>query len=303
MISNQYVEPGREDRQRLWQSLALVVFLLPISPYVGEARVSANYSYLALLYFLRPLRSWPRLIWLVAGYAVFCYLWGMLFIANAAPDFYSRQLISFLLFLGPLLISVVKLPFDFATFARVTALVATAYSVWVVIALIATGTPITLAWATLIDWVPDWPQRFVIVGMVGFFLALLLARQSPRWLFAGGLCGFCVIVSHGRASYLAMLCAVMLLAFLYLRARDWKSLKYLGYSLLLMMVWIAAFSGMDSLDLLASETKNVTSGILQTDLLQVVSALRLEEDVNATINRVVSLGGRGIRKHPFGDLA
>lgn len=275
MISNPYAELGRNFHLAILPWLAVFAFLLPISLNVGGLGVSANYSFLALLYFLTPLQSWPRLLLLTAGYAVLSYLSGVLFVSNAVPDFHFRQFISFFLFLGPLLIAAVRLPFGFPAFARAIVVVSGIYSIWVAIAIIATGTSITnpgMVKSILAGWVPDWPQRFIIVVMLGFFLALLLARKSSRWLFVAGLCGFCIIVGHGRASYLAMVGAITLLALLYLHARDWKGLKNLIYALLLATVVVAAFAGRDIDDLVLSQKRGASnaSSLLVERLLDII---------------------------------
>jgi len=300
MILSQSAVLGLEARQGLlWPWLAVFAFLLPISLNINGVGVSANYSYLALLFFLTPPQTWPKLFFLVIFYLAFSYLSGLLFVADAVPGFHFRQFVSFLLFLSALLISVVRLPFSFLTFARVTAATAGVYSVWVVIALIATGTPISNAGmvkSILAGWVPDWPQRYIIVVMLGFFLALLLARKSSRWLFVAGLCGFCIIVSHGRASYFAMLGAVTLLALLYLRGRDWNGLKRLVYALLLSIVMVAGFAGKGMGDLLLSQEKGARSAI---SLLLERSAASLglpvveepPKDTQATIDHLYSEGG------------
>lgn len=298
MISNPYAELGRNFYLAIlpWLTailpwLTVFTFLLPVSLNVGGSSVSANYSFLTLLYFLAPLQSWPRLLLLAAGYAVLSYLSGALFAANATSDFHFRQFISFFLFLGTLLIAAVRLPFGFPTFARATVVASGVYSVWVAIAIIASGISITnpgMVKSILVEWVPDWPQRFITVVMLGFFLALLLARKSSRWLFVAGLCGFCVIVGQGRASYLAMLGAITLLALLYLRARDWKGLRNLIYALLLATVVVAAFAGRGIDDLLLSQERgasNASSLLLEesADILRLPAI----EDFPKNIEKVI----------------
>lgn len=115
---------------RLSPLLAIFVFLLPFSPIVSGLGVSVNYSFLVLLFLLRPLATWPRLVWLVVAYSIAIYLSGAIFMATDAPQFHVRQLASFLLFLGPLLVAVARMPFDFEDLARVTAVTAAAYSLW-----------------------------------------------------------------------------------------------------------------------------------------------------------------------------
>lgn len=262
MILNTYAEPEGNYYLAILPWLTVAAFLLPLSVNIGGLGISANYSFLALLYFLAPLKSWPRLLLLAAGYAVLSYLSGVLLVANADPNFYFRQFISFFLFLSALLIAAVRLPFGFPIFARAVVVVSGIYSIWVAIAILATGTSIInphMVKFILAGWVPDWPQRFIIVVMLGFFLALLLARKSLRWLFVAGLCGFCVVVGQGRASYVAMLGAITLLALLYLHSRDWTGLKNLIYALLLATVVVAAFAGKGIEDLLLSQERSASN--------------------------------------------
>jgi hypothetical protein len=300
MILNQYAEPGRNFHLKELRSwLAMFAFLLPISLNVGGLGVSVNYSFLALLYFLTPLQSWPRLLLLAVGYAVLSYLYGALFVANAAPDFHFRQFISFFLFLGTLLIAAVRLPFGFLTFARAIVVASGVYSVWVAVVIIATGTPVTNAGmvkAILAIWVPDWPQRFIIVVMLGFFLALLLARKSSRWLFVAGLCGFCIMVGQSRASYLGMLGAITLLALLYSRDRDWTGLKNLIYALLLASIVVAAFAGRDIDDLLLSLKRGASNSISLLFEKLDFGSLSIGKDTQSMIDHDYAEGGEASGK-------
>jgi hypothetical protein len=257
----QFDAPGSDacrSLARLWPLLAIFVFLLPFSLTIGGLGVSANYSFLALLFLLRPLTTWPRLVWLVVAYSIVIYLNGAIFMATDAPQFYLRQLASFLLFLGPLLVAVTRMPFDFEDLAYVIAVTAAAYSIAVVVALMLTGIPATNAGMIkllLSNWIPDWPQRFIMVVMLGFFLALLLARQSRLWLLAAGLCGFCIVISYGRAAGFAMTAGITLLTLLQVNSRDWAGLKNLAISVGLAGVMTVLIVGQGMGDLVRSETR------------------------------------------------
>lgn len=189
-----------------------------------------------------------------------CYLVTALVIRDVGASFYLRQFLSFLLFLGPLLIALVRMPFDFGVLARATVWASVGYVSVVMFALLAGGTPIAKAnmvKAGLAAWVPDWPQRYVIVVMLGFFLAVYLGGQARRWLLAAGASGFCIAVSFGRAAGLAMLVAITLLAVLYWHRRDWHGLKRLIYALSLSLMLAVAFAGNGLGDLLTSENKRM----------------------------------------------
>lgn len=249
---------------RLWSLLAIFVFVLPISLTIGGLGVSANYSFLVLLLLLRPVTAWPKLVWLVVAYSIAIYLSGAIFMATDAPQFHLRQLASFLLFLGGLLVAVTRMPFDFEDLACVIAVTAAAYAIAVAVALMLTGIPATNAGVVkslLANWIPDWPQRFIMVVMLGFFLALLLARQSRLWLLAAGLCGFCIVISYGRAAGLAMLAGIALLTLLQVNSRDWAGLKNLAISVGLAGVMTVLVVGQGMGDLARSQTRLATSAV------------------------------------------
>jgi hypothetical protein len=246
------------------QYTLIVVFLLPISVLVGNVGVSANYTFLLLLLFARPVEydKWPYLIKGMVVYSVVCYLLVAFFLNDVDSDFYARQLISFLIFLGALMIAVVRMPFNFHVLAHATVGISFAYAIIVIFALIASGTPISNAGmvkAALAVWIPDWPQRYIVVVILGFFLALSLSFKSKLWIFATGLCGFCIAFSFVRAAWLSMLIAIALLFLLYYFRHDWASLKRLLYALIVTIVMVTLFLLFQNggPDLAASELKRI----------------------------------------------
>lgn len=187
--------------------------------------------------------------------------------------------------------------------ARATVWVSVGYAFVMMIAILATGTPVNhgpLVKAELAAWVPDWPQRYIIVVMLGFFLAVYLGGQARRWLLAAGVCGFCIAVSHGVATGLAMLSAVTLLAMLYWQRRDWHGFKRLSLSLLL----IVAFAGNET-DRFWTSEKNRVDLILSLE--PVVGALMdnplsRSSDMHSTIGHIYAEGGEASGKNTAGNL-
>ncbi len=283
---------------------------------IGDAGISANYSFLVLLLLYKQLGAGSRLVGITVAYSFICYLVTVLVIRDIGPYFYLRQFFSFLLFLGPLCIALVRMPFDFTMLARATAWVSFGYAFAVMVALLATGTPITNAGMVkqaLDPWVPDWPQRYTIVVMLGFFLAVYLSGQSRGWMLAAAVSGFCIAVSFGRATGLAMLGATMLLAILYCHRRDWHSLMRLSLSLSLSLMLVLAFVGNGLNDLLMSEKKRMDGVVAFVEKLNVSqttpesdSALTtLPTDSRAMIDRLYAEGGEAsgnIRMEIWGAL-
>ncbi len=235
------------------------LFLLPVSLNIEGVGVSANYAFLLLLLLPKQLGVGSRLVGITVAYGVICYLVSVLIAKDVGANFYLRQFISFLLFLGPLCIALVRMPFDFMMLARATVWASICYVCVVMVAIVATNTPLTDAVIAkeLASWVPDWPQRYIIVVMLAFFLALFLGGQARYWLLAAALSGFCITVSHSRAAIFAMLGAVVLLAMLYWHRRDWHGLRRLILSLTLSLCLVMAFVGNGLGDFLKSEMKRL----------------------------------------------
>lgn len=284
-----------------WLSWALILFLLPVSLNIGGAGVSANYAFFVLLLLPKQLVAGSRLVAITFTFSVICWLVAVLVFRDFEASFLLRQFLSFLLFLAPLCIALVPLPFDFTMLARATVWVSVGYACVMMIAILATGTPVThgpLVKAELAAWVPDWPQHYIIVVMLGFFLAVYLGGQARRWLLAAGVCGFCIAVSHGVATGLAMLSAVTLLAMLYWQRRDWHGFKRLSLSLSLSLLLIVAFAGNETDRFWTSEKNRAyaISPLVQVERSLMGNPLSRSSDMQSTIDHIYAEGGEASGK-------
>jgi hypothetical protein len=223
------VELGAETwRQALWKWIAVFLFMLPVSWKVGGVPVAVNYTFFALLLLVpRFDRSAP---WVLMACAYYCmsFLWGAVFASVDVEGFHLRQFLSFAVFIGAILVSTVPMPFDFELLARATVAVSVCYSLLLVSFLLVHGTHIianagmSKSWPTA--WVPDWPQRYVIVVLLGVFLSLHLSNRSKWWLLATSICGFCIVATHSMAAYLASFVGMGALAVIYSIRRSWRGL-------------------------------------------------------------------------------
>ena len=222
--------------KRFWVA-ALVLFLVPFSTSIEESGVSANYSFLILLAFLRPFRQWPTITKIFVSYAIICYIWSTGIISPFPEgEFYWRQLASALVFTLPLLIMATHLPFDIHLLTRVVVACAALYStgtIFVIAYILPDNAPFIELKYLLGAYLPDWPQRYILILMLGFFLALRLAQHHIAWILPAALCGMVIVCTNIRAGLATIALALMLLAVFYLAKSNWRGLIIIALTLLL----------------------------------------------------------------------
>jgi hypothetical protein len=214
--------------KRFWVA-ALVLFLVPFSTSIEESGVSANYSFLILLAFLRPFHQWPTITKIFVSYAIICYVWSV-WIVSPFPEgeFYWRQLASALVFTLPLLVMATQLPFDIHLLTRIVVLCATLYSaatIFIIICILPDNTPFVDLKYLLGAYLPDWPQRYILILMLSFFLALRLAQRHIAWILPAALCGMVIVCTNIRAGLATIALTLTLLAVCYLAKRNWRGLR------------------------------------------------------------------------------
>jgi hypothetical protein len=265
---------------RFWAA-AIILFLVPFSTSIEEFGVSSNYSFLILLAFLRPFQEWPILIKIFVPYAIFCYVYAVLFSSQfPAGEFYWRQIISAFIFTLPPLIMAVLLPFNMELLTRVLVVCATVYAVAVIFVIQFILPPDTafLNLKYMISaYIPDWPQRYFLVVIIGFFMALKLARNHQGWSIAAGLCGFCILLTNLRAAYCVFGGGIIMLTFLYIKQRSFRSIKTAAAALALAFILLITLTNrpIDSMLFIAQRITTVKQHLIAESPAETSGSTRL----------------------------
>lgn len=196
----------REDAARWPYVLAMMLLLAPFSPAVGDANVAANYLFAVLL--VSP--SGYRWNTEAATYVLLMTLSlivGVFLFSEFDPLFLSRQSISFLLALLGVLLLFVRLDLRREELVRAAVLCSVIYAAYALLSFATKGfslTDIYFVKGGMRDFVPDWPQRYVVVLLFAFFVALSRYSRGFLWQFASALILICIFLTFTRAAWLGL---------------------------------------------------------------------------------------------------
>lgn len=203
-----------DSRPRLRRVLLCILLLLPLTVPAGADRVSANYAFVLLLFAPRRYRvNYEALTYLV--FCVVSLLIGMLLFSGFDGRFILRQLVSFGLTVIGVLLLFVRLRIQLEEFLVAVVGAAVLYSMLVIATVVLYGFTLQDVYTIkygLQGLVPDWPQRYVVVVLVGFFIALARWWRGLRWQATTLLLLSCILLTFTRAAWLAL--AVGALAYL-----------------------------------------------------------------------------------------
>lgn len=208
MASTQIVE---EERVSIVRVLLLAAFLAPISIDVGDDTVSANYLFGLLLLF--PLRSYrgDALAFVAVCFAIVSWVIGAILFSSGNGEFLLRQAISAALWLAPVMLLFLRLPFSLRELCVAAVVCGVGYSLFVMWTIAHESLSIADVYvvkASLREMVTDWPQRYVIVLIFGFYVALERARTGMVWAIAAITIAACIFLTFTRAAWLGLFVAL-----------------------------------------------------------------------------------------------
>lgn len=195
--------------------LAYVAFLAPVSVIVGGDGVSANYSFVVLLLAFHGYRRNAAAAAYVAFMAV-SFLVGVALFSDLHADFVLRQFTSFLLALFAVALLFVQLGIAVDEFALACVVAASLYSAYAILSFVMHDfslLDVYLVKGGLRDYVPDWPQRYVVVVQFAFFIAIDRFRRGLLWQCAAAVCLGCIFLTFTRAAWIAVVCGMFAYVF------------------------------------------------------------------------------------------
>lgn len=190
----------------------LMAFLAPISIGIGDDTVSANYLFAALLLFAPDgyRVDWTGLAYICFG--VVAWIVGAVMFSGGDGDFLIRQAISASLWLASAMLIFVRLRFTVQELCIAAILCATGYSLFVIASLLYHHIGIADVFAVkarLREFVSDWPQRYAVVLLFGFFAALERAAHRVIWALCAIIILACTFLTFTRAVWLGLVVGFM----------------------------------------------------------------------------------------------
>jgi len=221
----------QDDTIRLKWLLILGIFLLPISLPVGAFDVSSNYSYAILLVYLLPVTQWPTFTkWLIL-YCAICYVCFQLFFELPGQNNgYIRQVLSMAIYIIPILITAIRLPFRLKELELVLIMVATLYALWgigTILYLSPHIDNITVVKYVLASYLPDWPQRYPLLVTFAFFVTLRWCRSHPSLVIGAILQAILIFYTAVISLHLVFLFGVASLALWYCKQKNGRAIANL----------------------------------------------------------------------------
>lgn len=195
-----------EERLRIWAILLCMVLLLPISLTVADDGVSANYLFALLL--IAPLgyrRNYHAVAYIL--FMILALVVGVIMFSNLDTRFLTRQFISFSLALIGVLLLFVRLGLSLEEFLTAIVLCAVGYSLVAMYMFTVGGfslADIYMVKGGMREFIPDWPQRYAVVLVFAFFVALGRWNRNLIWAVADIVILACIFMTFTRAAWLAV---------------------------------------------------------------------------------------------------
>ncbi len=199
-------DAGLDEKLRIKQILMYAALLAPVSVMIAGDGVSANYLFMLLL--LAPLgfrknRAASLYVFVMA----FSYLIGLFIFSSFDEYFMLRQSISFGLALVGALLLFVRLRVHLEEFLVSAVIVSVLYSTFAIY-MVATKdfslNDVYLIKGGLREYVTDWPQRYVVVLIFAFFVALERVSRGLIWLCASLIILTCIFLTFTRSAWLGV---------------------------------------------------------------------------------------------------
>jgi len=198
---------SRAERVRIGQVLLMAILLVPISITFADDGVSANYLF-ALLLVVAP-RGYQR-NYHASAYIAFMILSlavGIVMFSHLDATFLMRQFISFSLMLFGVMLLFVRLSTRLEEFLIATVLCAVGYALTAMYMFTLGGFTLAEVYEVkggLREFITDWPQRYVVVLLFAFFVALHRWKRGPHWAIADLVILACIFMTFTRAAWLGV---------------------------------------------------------------------------------------------------
>lgn len=187
--------------------VALALFLAPVSSDIGGG-TSINYAF-AILLIVAP---WGYR-YSIEGVAycaclIVSYIAGIFLFSKGDEIFLVRQFASFIVMLLPAMLLFVRLQLSLDQVSKATIIASCVYSAWALYAVLVNDfslADIYFIKGNMRDFITDWPQRYVVVLMLGFFLSYERIKIRPHYVVTSLLILTVIFLTFTRAAYLAML--------------------------------------------------------------------------------------------------
>ncbi len=143
-----------------------------------------------------------------AVFSVLSFLCGILLYSHFDPYFLLRQTASFTITLIGILLLFVRLGVSLEEFLSAAVVASVAYAAFAVLMVTTKGfslADIYLIKGGLREYVPDWPQRYVVVLLFAFFVSLARWSRGYRWQIASVIIIACIFLTFLRAAWLGVL--------------------------------------------------------------------------------------------------
>ena len=192
--------------------MLFALLLAPISLVFEGDGVSANYLFLFMLLLApRGYRVNP-VAFAYLGFCLIAWAIGVVIFSQGDAGFIVRQAISAMLWSACILLLLVRIPFTIEEVCAAAVLAGTVYSVYVVWTVVSHGIPITDVYfikGDLRNFVPDWPQRYVVVLMFAFFVAMERSRRGVIWMLSALAILACIFLTFTRAAWIGVVAGLL----------------------------------------------------------------------------------------------
>ena len=201
-----YPDLSTSDKLRLSQVVLYAVLLAPVSLIVAGSGVSANYLFALLLLFPEGYRqNKDALVYVV--FISLSFLVGVLLFSGLDGDFLLRQTISFgLTMLGALLLFL-RLKVrreEFLAAVVLASVLYSAFAIWIVATRGFSLANIFFIKSGMREYVTDWPQRYAVILVFAFFVALGRWTRGLTWALASLAILSCIFLTFTRAAWLGV---------------------------------------------------------------------------------------------------
>ena len=209
-------------RVRFWHVVRFMAFLAPISISVADDGVSANYLFAILLLSSHGYRrNWQAAAYI--GFMTFALLVGALVFSGMSGVFLLRQFISYSLMLFGVLLLFVRLSSTLEEFLVALVICSVGYALYVFYMFAFGGFSLTDIYKVkggLQDFVTDWPQRYVVLLLLAFFVAVRRFGRGIHWQIAAAIILPCIFLTFTRAAWLGMVAAFAVYPVLAIFSKD-----------------------------------------------------------------------------------
>ncbi len=208
----------KTSKNVFFKSFLGLLFLFPIGLEISGERVSANYLFvIPLLWAILTRKNFFK----TNTFAINYYFGYSLLLFFLAPLiillFYDvetslRGIFSGLIFLSSLALIYKRFDYTLDGFLNIVLFAGVGYSIYAIWGFLVSGyglVDMAFLKAGLRDFIVDWPQRYIIIVMLSFFIAWRDLKKSQLYILIIILLISVIILSYTRAVWLSLLIGVL----------------------------------------------------------------------------------------------